>query len=40
MDESVVLAKFDSLIEKHMVFFDEKQQIVQHDEKGLKVWII
>ncbi|RGP66006.1 hypothetical protein FSPOR_6832 [Fusarium sporotrichioides] len=36
MDASVALSKFDSLIGKNLVFFDEQQQIVQHDDKGLK----
>ncbi|RGP64479.1 5, 5 -p-1,p-4-tetraphosphate phosphorylase 2 [Fusarium longipes] len=39
MDESVVLTKFDSLNERDMVFFDERQEVIQHDQGGLKVGI-
>jgi hypothetical protein len=37
MNDSVALSKFDSLIEKNLVFYDEQQQIVEYDDKGLKV---
>lgn len=37
MNDSVALSTFNSLMEKNLVFFDERQQIVQHNDKGLKV---
>ncbi|KAF5243108.1 hypothetical protein FAUST_3027 [Fusarium austroamericanum] len=40
MNDSVALSTFDSLMEKNLVFFDERQQIVQHNDKGLKFQFI
>ncbi|OBS28325.1 hypothetical protein FPOA_02266 [Fusarium poae] len=40
MNDSVALSKFDSLIEKNLVFYDEQQQIVEYDDKGLKFQFI
>ncbi|KAM0489643.1 hypothetical protein ACHAP8_012383 [Fusarium lateritium] len=40
MNNSVVLSKFDSLIEKNLIFFDEQQRIIEYEDKGLKFQFI
>lgn len=40
MEPSLVLAKFDSLIEKGLVFYDDEQQTVELVDQGLKVRVV
>lgn len=39
MDESLVISKFDSLVQSGLVLYDDKQRIIEHIEDGLKVLI-
>ncbi|KAE8347725.1 hypothetical protein BDV24DRAFT_146526 [Aspergillus arachidicola] len=37
MEESLILSKFDRLVESGLVLYDDKQQIIEHIDDGLKV---
>ncbi|PIG80769.1 hypothetical protein AARAC_010656 [Aspergillus arachidicola] len=37
MEESLILSKFDRLVEFGLVLYDDKQQIIEHIDDGLKV---
>jgi ATP adenylyltransferase len=37
MEESLILSKFDCLIESGLVLYDDKQQIIEHIDGDLKV---
>lgn len=37
MEESLILEKFDNLVESGLVLYDDKQQIVEHVDGDLKV---
>lgn len=37
MDEASILAKFDGLIHSGLVLYDNKQEIIEKNDEGLKV---
>jgi hypothetical protein len=37
MDESLILSKFDSIVESGLVLYDKKQDIVEYTDGDLKV---
>lgn len=39
MEESLVLSKFDNLVQSGLVLYDDKQRIIEHIDGDLKVLI-
>ena len=39
MEESLILSKFDNLVQSSIVQYDDKQQIIEHVDGDLKVFI-
>lgn len=39
MEESLILSKFDNLVQSGLVLYDDKQQIIEHIDGDLKVFI-
>lgn len=40
MEEPLILAKFDNLVQSGLVLYDDKQQIIEHIDGDLKVHYI